>query len=53
MYIYIYIDTYTKDIVQIIKDRSYTISYIGWAYHLYLTAVGTLPAVQGFTYKKF
>ena len=30
----IHMDTYTKDVVQMIKNRSYTIHHAIWAYHL-------------------
>ena len=33
-------------------NRSHAASCTVWTYHLYLVAVGTLPEVQGFTYKK-
>ena len=45
VYVHIHIDTYIKDIVQIIKDRSYTTSPIARVCHLYPVAVVMLPAV--------
>ena len=49
----IHMDMYTKGIVQMIKDRSYAMSCIALASHLYPVVVGALPAVWGVTYKKF
>ena len=46
-------DMYTKSVEQIIKDRSYAISYAIWACYLCPVALGTLPAAQGVTYKVF
>ena len=43
---------YTKDMVQMIKDRLHTISQVTRACHLYAVAAGTLPAAQETTYKK-
>ena len=51
-HVYIHPDTYAKGIAQITKDRSRTIFNTMWACHLYLVAVGMLPAVQGVAYKK-
>ena len=45
--------TYTKGIEQMIKDRSHATSHAVWACHLYPVAVGMLPTAQGDTYKKF
>ena len=49
----IYMDMYTKDIVQIIKNRSHTMSHAMWACHLYPVAAGTLFEARGVTYQKY
>ena len=46
-------DIYTKDVAQMIKDKSHAISRVTWAYHLYPVAMGTLLAVLGDMYKNF
>ena len=35
------------------QNRSHATSRVEWACHLYLVAVGILPAVQGVIYKNF
>ena len=35
------------------QNRSHAISHVVWAYHLYLAAVGALPAAQGVIHKSF
>ena len=53
VHVHIQTDMYTKDIAQIIINRSHTTSHAMWAYHFNPVASVALPEMQGITNENF